>query len=88
MASYYWVSWYTTNPDPVANVYVTGYTFDDPVRYTMVAAISADSESDAWNYVREIYPDAEDRFIDHYDKFVASDRFPGMQIIAIRKATA
>jgi len=85
---YYWVGWYTEDPNPVENVFITGESWGSPTLYTMVAAIAANTRRDAWDYVVSLYPDADGRFMAFHRTFTPIDRFPGMQIIDIRKEAA
>jgi len=81
----WWISWYAHPEDGPFELHtpwwVSGFTMEDPSRDTIVAAVQAESEEDAWDVVLMSYDEVptqlEKRFCDPLgDKEPFSDRFP------------
>jgi len=83
----FWLSWYHRPDDGVFEIHspwwVSGYAYDNEGNElpTIVAAVKADSEDEAWQFVNLSYdnpPDSIDaRFCDEMKKSSPfSDRFP------------
>jgi hypothetical protein len=66
----YWISWYHDPRDGAFELHtpwwVSGFTMDNPQRETIVAAVQATSEDEAWDVVREAYDASPSRLQERF----------------------
>lgn len=77
--TYFWTSWYSIQrPRAEFDYWVTGYTLEEPVRFTFCNMFEAERPEDVWEVVGRCFPDYQPRFIEDVEEpGLVESRFPG-----------